>query len=67
MKFLKRFNEELSPEVYRKVANIRSEQGDPKGTVSDLRRHADKMEKYSNEESKKSEDDIKDENEFQIK
>ena len=44
MKFLKRFNEELSPEVYRKVANIRYEQGDPKGTVSDLRRHADKME-----------------------
>lgn len=43
MKFIKTF-EELSPEVYRKVADIRSQQGDPKGTVNDLRKHADQME-----------------------
>lgn len=59
MKFLKRFNEELSPEVYRKFANIRSEQGDPKGTVSDLRRHADKMEGDSYEKSREILKDIK--------
>ena len=50
MKFLKRFNEELSPEVYRSAAekieagegNDRSE---PRGVrATNLRRHADKME-----------------------
>lgn len=43
MKFIKTF-EELSPEVYRRAADLRSEDGDPYGTVDDLRRHADNIE-----------------------
>ena len=43
MKFIKTF-EELSPEVYRRAADLRSEDGDPYGTVDDLRKHADNIE-----------------------
>ena len=50
MKFLRRFNEELDPKTYRNAANkIESGEGNerPKSRedrVSDLRRHADKIE-----------------------
>lgn len=43
MKFVKTF-EELSPEVYRNVADIREGDGDPYMTVDDLRKHADNIE-----------------------
>lgn len=43
MKFIKTF-EELSPEVYRRAADLREEDGDPYGTVDDLKKHADDIE-----------------------
>jgi len=43
MKFIKTF-EELSPEVYRRSADLREEDGDPYGTVDDLKKHADDIE-----------------------
>jgi len=46
MKFVKTF-EELNPEVYRKVADIREGDGDPYMTVDDLRKHADLIEDKS--------------------
>jgi hypothetical protein len=59
MKFIKTF-EELSPEVYRRDADLREEDGDPYGTVDDLRRHADKIEGDSYEKSREILKDIKD-------
>lgn len=43
MKFIRTF-EELSPEVYRSAADLRSKDGDPYMTADDLRKHADDIE-----------------------